>query len=110
MFLPVEIKRVGNSELRIAWDDGHASVFTMNELRIACPCAECIKNRSAPKNPLRIISGPVVTTAAVEEMSLAGNYGLNLTFNDGHNTGIFSFDYLREICSCPNCKRANIRT
>ncbi|MBI3594546.1 MAG: DUF971 domain-containing protein [Nitrospirae bacterium] len=106
MNTPSEIKRVGNIELRIIWDDHHESVFSINSLRKECPCAECLKIRNAPRNPLRIISGPVHSNVEIQEMSLAGNYGLNITFSDGHNTGIFSFDYLREICSCAICQKS----
>jgi DUF971 family protein len=102
---PAEIKKVGNNELRIIWEDHHESAYSINYLRKECPCAECIKIRNSARNPLRIISGPVYTTVEAQEMSLAGNYGLNITFTDGHNTGIFSFDYLREICPCSICKK-----
>lgn len=104
MNVPAEIKRVGNVELRIIWEDRHESVYPINMLRKECPCAECLKLRNAPRNPLRIISGPVHATVEIQELSLAGNYGLNITFSDGHNTGIFSFDYLSEICPCASCK------
>lgn len=105
MNTPAEVKRVGNHELRIIWEDHHESVYSITFLRKVCPCAECLKIRNASKNPLRVITGPVHATVVLEEMSLAGNYGLNITFSDGHNTGIFSFDYLREICPCSLCKK-----
>jgi DUF971 family protein len=99
-----EIKRAGNHEVRITWKDQHESIYSTNYLRKECPCAECLKRRRQPKNALRVISGPVFETVELVELSLAGNYALNVTFSDGHNTGIFSFDYLREICPCPRCK------
>jgi DUF971 family protein len=105
MSYPAEIKRVANHELRIIWEDRHESVYSVNTLRRKCPCAECLKIRNEPRNPLRVISGPVHSSVDIEEMSLTGNYGLNIAFSDGHNTGIFSFDYLREICSCTVCKK-----
>ncbi|MHB8482713.1 MAG: gamma-butyrobetaine hydroxylase-like domain-containing protein [Nitrospiria bacterium] len=105
MAYPAEIKRVGNHELRMIWDDRHESVYPMTYLRKECPCAECLKFRNQPKSALRVISGPVYETVEVKEMDLAGNYALNISFTDGHNTGIFSFDYLREICPCPSCKK-----
>ena len=105
MSYPAEIKRVGNHELRITWEDPHESVYPITYLRKECPCAECLKFRNQPKGGLRIITGPVYETVEIGEMSLAGNYALNLSFTDGHNTGIFSFDYLREICPCSFCKK-----
>jgi DUF971 family protein len=106
MSYPSDITRFGNRELVIRWDDGHQSSYPVNYLRKECPCAECLKIRTAPKNPLRVLTGPVTTSVEIVELSLAGNYGLNVTFTDGHNTGIFSFDYLREICPCSICRKS----
>ena len=45
------------------------------------------------------------STASTKAAHAVGNYALQIDFNDGHATGIFSFDYLRTICPCPECAR-----
>jgi DUF971 family protein len=40
-----------------------------------------------------------------ERIDVVGNYALHFTWSDGHNTGIYSYDYLRGLCQCPDCKR-----
>jgi DUF971 family protein len=35
-----------------------------------------------------------------------GNYAVQISFSDGHSTGIFSYDYLRTLCPCEECGRA----
>ncbi len=39
-----------------------------------------------------------------------GNYAISIAFNDGHSTGIYSYDHLRQICPCPDCARAIFRS
>src|ERR1700731_3082516 len=71
----------------IAWSDGHASHYDFGYLREKCPCAMCNAKLNA------------------RAAHAVGNYALQIDFNDGHTTGIFSFDYLRTICSCEDCAR-----
>ena len=100
---PIEIKRVGNREIDLSWDDRHESAYSVAYLRRVCPCAECLKARNQPKNPLRVVSGVTPESLQFGEVALAGNYALTISFSDGHSSGIFSFEYLREVCPCPAC-------
>lgn len=104
LYQPAEIKRIGNQSLSITWKDGHASAYPAAYLRLECPCAECLKAKGERKNPLRIVTGPPADQIALAEMELAGNYALTIAFSDGHASGIFSFEYLREVCNCQICK------
>jgi DUF971 family protein len=86
----------------LVWPDGHISRFTLPELRSNCPCALCRSRREA--------GGPAWPTPAgaaerlrVEGAELVGNYGLQLRWNDGHETGIYSWELLRRWCRCPQC-------
>ncbi len=71
----------------------------MNELRKRCPCATCRSERDKMDKPglsLRVISGPVPETAEARilEFSPVGRYALSFVWNDGHSTGIYTYDFL----------------
>lgn len=88
--------------LTITWMDGTRTRHSMAQLRRDCPCATCNREREkiaapAAKGMLRVIpSGtPAVQEARVLEFSPVGRYALSFAFNDGHSTGIYTFDFLR---------------
>lgn len=86
--------------LSIQWMDGSLTRHSMAQLRRDCPCAHCNKEREKLATPgpvLRVIqsSTPTVAEARVIEFSPVGRYALAFAFNDGHGTGIYTFDFLR---------------
>ena len=97
-------------ELAIRWQDGHDSVYPFDLLRRECPCALCNEQRnkaSASSGPsLTVLTGPVLKTGevGVTEVSSVGRYAINFAWSDGHNSGIYSFDYLRGLCPCRVCQ------
>lgn len=95
--------------LTITWKDGHVSPLAFNLLRKECPCATCTEERKNA-SPLKLVVGPVITQAGVEEVEPVGRYALHLTFNDRHDTGIYTYEYLRGLCRCPECGAAMGRT
>jgi len=104
----------------ITWADGHTSHYDFPYLREQCPCALCNDERerkeaaahagagassSAPAGPGATL--PIFKPAAKAKSARAvGNYAVQIEFTDGHSTGIYSFDYLREICPCDACQEA----
>ena len=93
--------------LSIEWDDGHFSVYPFAGLRAACPCAECRGGHANMGQPgsadlLEIPLQPV-QSAELEKLEKVGNYALQITWKDGHSFGIYSWDYLRELCPCDVC-------
>jgi DUF971 family protein len=109
----------------ITWADNHSSHYDFAYLREECPCAMCNDERlkkaagqqkdmqlkkenaslaAAPavSSPLLPMFKPRLTAKAAHAV---GNYALQIDFNDGHATGIFSFDFLRTICPCEECAR-----
>lgn len=81
------------------WNDGVSHRIPWRTLRDSCPCATCRKNRADPK-PAPIFNilkpeetGPVRATAMIP----MGNYAYQIDFSDGHKTGIFSLELLRDI-------------
>ncbi len=86
--------------LTVEWADGTTSYYSIPYLRKFSPSADARQLRDEmAQNPLTVLppgfdsAGSLVATGA----EMVGNYALRITFSDGHNTGIYSWDYLREI-------------
>jgi DUF971 family protein len=79
--------------LTLAWADGASTTFELGELRVNCPCAECrgLRERDLPVWPKPGSPQPL----RIEDAELIGAWGITLRWNDGHGTGIFSWDLLR---------------
>ncbi len=92
MIYPTRIERINGDKLKFTWNDGYESTFTLKFLRDNCPCATC----SAEKEE-SLIELPVSGQYEIKEINLVGNYAIQITWGDGHNTGIYSFDYLRGL-------------
>jgi len=97
---PVRINPFPNGELGIAWDDGHESYFAGHALRCACVCASCVDEVSGEK---LLQDERVPAEVAAREIVPVGNYGISIHWSDGHDTGIYDFGRLREICPCDDC-------
>ena len=91
-----------SSGVQIEWSDGHGSDYALDYLRDHCPCATCTtgKHKPAPSSPFTMYKR-VLKMDAVEPV---GRYALQFKWSDGHSTGIYSFDHLRNICPCAECR------
>lgn len=93
---PVNIQLIGN-EVAIIWSDGTETYFPMEDLRTASPSAQNIGERDILGNqyggdgPKKF---PGVTVTGWEQV---GNYAIRFDFSDGHRTGLYSYDYLRQL-------------
>ncbi len=99
----------------VMWSDGHQSHYDFVYLRDECPCATCNdlrrKKEAAVAQAASVAAGssvlplykPKIAARAAKPL---GNYALQIEFNDGHSTGIYSYDHLRMICPCEECARA----
>lgn len=98
--LPVAITRRDDGVL-IEWDrTGHRALYPARWLRLACACAECVEELSG-----RRLLDPERVPADIRPVAVAlvGGYGLRIDWSDGHNTGIYTFERLRQDCPCPRC-------
>jgi len=86
-----------NGEVGIVWEDGHESYFPGHYLRCACPCAKCVDEMSGRK-VLRNTEVPETVQAV--KLEPTGNYALRIDWSDGHSTGIYTYERLRELCPC----------
>ena len=91
-------------ELRIEWLDGHRTVYDFTTLRWLCPCAFC---RGEAGQPGWLDSDPTLTDEQVtlSDISLVGQYAIQPIWADGHGTGFYTFEHLREACPCPEDER-----
>lgn len=90
---PLEIRPLMVSKImEVDWADGHTSRYTFEQLRVDCPCADC---KGHTPDQAKVITGK--EGIGITNIEPVGNYAVKLHFEDGHNTGIFSWDYLRRI-------------
>lgn len=99
---PIKLELAGADRLRITWSDGQTREYPIRELRDKCPCATCREKRNAPPaSPLQL---PIISQAEIEPLRImamkpVGNYAYSIDFSDGHDTGIYTLESLREMGS-----------
>lgn len=94
-------------KLVIPWSDGHVSEYGWDGLRDACPCAQCRGGHGdtdAASDPNVFVLTPV-KGYQVTSVDVVGNYALQVTWSDGHRAGIYTWDYLRDLCPCVECRQ-----
>lgn len=108
----VKVHLTAGTGVEIEWKDGHRSEYTFPFLRDACPCAMCNDEREKsgrlPGDPVKPAPGELpMFKAAAKPTSAAsvGKYAIKFKWNDGHELGIYSWNWLREICPCEECQR-----
>jgi DUF971 family protein len=107
---PVNLDLKKDSGLTVRWQDGRVSTYSLTLLRSMCPCATCkmVREQRDPhdiapqpvekKKPLLpILPGNYVGAITVNHAELVGNYALKIDWSDGHDSGIYSFEYLRGL-------------
>jgi len=97
---PTNLQVIGD-ELAIAWNDGQESYVKLELLRRHCPCAGC----GGEPDVLGNVAKPEVThtesSFRLRSHQLVGGYAWQPAWEDGHGSGIFSFDYLRRLAAAP---------
>lgn len=94
MLEPTQIVEESDNEISIKWSDDAETRYSAAQLRRECPCASCINEWTGEKI---LDHGSVSPFLTFKNISIVGRYALNFHFSDGHDTGIFSFKYLREL-------------
>lgn len=88
----------------IAWADGHETVYPLDGLRRACPCAACQGHARMNELPdPELFRLPALMRWNALKVEPAGSIGLRLIWDDGHDTGIYAWERLRAMCPCPAC-------
>jgi DUF971 family protein len=101
---PENIQVIGG-ELAIAWNDGLESYIRLETLRRYCPCAGC----GGEPDLLGNVEKPEVVLTdgsfRIRSHHLVGGYAWQPTWEDGHSTGLFSFDYLKRLADVSTLQR-----
>ena len=112
----VKVNVTTGAGMDIEWEDAHQTHYSFQWLRDACPCATCNEEREQTG---RKAGEPVKQAASLlpmykepvkpNEVKPVGRYALSFSWNDGHTSGIYSWDYLRAMCQCEECRKLNER-
>ena len=98
---PTALQLTDDRALEITWSDGSKLRYPFGLLRSSCPCATCREKKRAeankPKGLLNVLSAAETVPLAVTQMRPVGNYAYNINFSDGHSSGLFTMELLREI-------------
>ena len=92
---PTTIRVLDQTKLLLKWDDNSETIITLEKLRKYCPCATCMaerENRSLTFIPL-FHSGQT----KINRINKIGNYAIGILWEDGHNTGIYEFPFLKKL-------------
>jgi DUF971 family protein len=102
---PINIEvRNSDEELEIEWGDGHQSVYPLFGLRKNCPCATCRGGHGRMNRLNRSLFFVEPTHYyEVRDVKQIGNHAIQITWSDGHNTGMYQWETLRELCPCEQC-------
>ena len=104
---PTKVKKLGPGEIQILWADGHETRHLAPVLRGMCPCATC---RDEMTGVRLVLPMHIPDNLEFGKIELVGQYALHFDFSDNHRTGIYSFEYLRELCRCEACSKARVET
>ncbi len=109
----VKVNLKAGTGVEIEWKDGHLSNYSFPYLRDACPCALCDEERTKsgrspgeqalPKPGELPMYKPAVKALSAEGV---GKYAIKFQWNDAHELGIYSWQWLRDICPCNSCREA----
>lgn len=98
MHAPTNIQLIGN-EVAIVWSDGAESYVACEKLRAASPSAETAGERDIFGNQYGGNGPKKFPDVRVTGWQIVGNYAVRFEFSDGHNTGLYAYDYLRKLAS-----------
>lgn len=112
MDAPAKLDLKKDRGLTVQWSDGTTSYYSIAYLRKMSPSAEARQLREEQaKNPLTVLPASAARTTAstlvAVDAEMVGNYALRIRFSDGHDTGIYSWAYLREIDPENKVKKAD---
>jgi DUF971 family protein len=94
MLEPTQIIEESDSAVTIEWSDGESFLYNASQLRRVCPCAGCVNEWTGERT---LKAETISDDMSFKSIGIVGRYALNFIFSDEHDTGIFSFKYLREV-------------
>ena len=106
---PAELRMEEDGSLFLEWSDGHQTTLLPQRIRRMCPCAMCRETREAGAASgitaeAEAANDPTSSRYRIRRLERVGRYAVSLIWGDGHNTGIYSWTGLRELCDCFVCR------
>lgn len=106
---PIKIKADKRERiLFIDWNDSHKSIIGFSLLRAGCPCATCRGGHEnmSPEPDSNVFTSelPISKMTEIEKIDMVGSYGITIMWADGHHYGIYTWQYLRALCNCDDCR------
>ena len=97
---PKDMDWLEKGVLGIEWSDGHKAVYPIRVLRQRCPCAACTDEWTGQ---LRLKPDDIPLLIRVDDIQPVGRYAFRFVWSDGHDSGIYSYPFLRQLCQCDHC-------
>lgn len=97
--LPVSLRKEGDHSLVIDWSDGKRCVYKWTDLRNNCPCAACREEHLQPPDPFRVLKPSELQPLRPVKIEPVGHYAYKIIWSDGHDSGIYTLEHLRELCT-----------
>ena len=82
------------SALKISWSDNSTSSYPFHFLRDSCVCAHCVHEITGEK---LLDPATIPSDIHIKAMKLVGNYAVKITWSDGHDSGLYTWNRLREL-------------
>ena len=95
---PQQVKILKKDKLKIIWENSTETILSLKYMRDECPCAGC-KGETILLKTYRPPAPKVITPEMyqVKNLEVVGDYAIQVTWKDGHNTGIYSWDYIKQL-------------
>jgi DUF971 family protein len=93
MAWPLELRvNPGRTALNIVFEDGAEAIIAAEKLRVQSPSAE-VRGHGGQRPP------PVTgkENVKITRLEPVGNYAVRIVFDDGHDSGLYSWDYLKDL-------------
>ena len=101
---PIKIKKTPAGDLSILWSDGHDGLVSLGVLRDRCPCAGCQGETILLKSYKPVMPPDMPGKYELRGIQQVGSYALQVSWGDGHATGLYTWEKLRSLCECETCK------
>ena len=92
---PTRIDKHSLTEMLLEWSTGKRYSLAFVELRFRCPCAACVDEHTGQRVIKKESISPEIRPTNVQ---LVGRYAVQITWTDGHSTGMFHYDTLAKLC------------
>ncbi len=89
--------------IHIEWDDGHQGYHPHRDLRAECPCAGCVHEMTGQRT---VGLDQVPEDVEALDWTTVGRYALQFLWSDAHDTGIYPFKLMRDVCHCDKCEQS----